>query len=109
MKFFQFFGIMCIIYVGLKTIKYILQKNSPGTSYRNPDLTYRRNGDVDYDPYSRKKSFVAYNNAREAIRQAKERGENCVQFSSCIATDVELTIDGYSLGYNETGQYITWK
>ncbi len=109
MGLFQFFGIMFVIYIGLKTVMYVFRKNSPGTRYRNPELTYRKNGDVDFDPHSRKKGFVEYNNAREAIRQARERGENCVKFSTCIATEAELTKDGYTFGYNENGRYITWK
>lgn len=69
---------------------------------RNPDLKYREDGDVDYDPKSKNPGFVAYNNIREAIRQAKKRGDTHVKVMLSNATEEMMRKDGYMVVYRNS-------
>jgi hypothetical protein len=74
---------------------------------KNPKLTYRENGDVDYDPYSSFPQFVDYNNIREIIRQAKLRGENHIHCKMSVAASEQIRKDGYT-DHNDEFATISW-
>jgi len=74
---------------------------------RNPNLKYRDNGDIDFDPFSRLPNFVEYNNAREVIRQAKKAGQNHVHWRMSVAVAKEIRQDGY-IDHNDKLDTISW-
>jgi hypothetical protein len=60
-------------------------------------LKFRENGDVDYDPKSKRPTFVEYNNVRLKIQLAKNRKERNVMDSLSVACWNELLNDGYQI------------
>ena len=74
---------------------------------KNPKLKYRDNGDVDYDPDSRQPTWVQYNNLREVIRQAKEKGLNHCHHSTSVFSSGEISKDGYKV-HNDGLNTISW-
>ena len=87
---------------------YEFSYNMIRTLPRNRNLKYRKDGDIDNDPASRMPSFCDYNAAREAIRQAKARGQNHVHWRTSTAVDRELIKDGYHIS-NDMYDTIYWK
>jgi len=78
---------------------------------KNPKLKYREKyseGDVDYDSESSHPRFVQYNNCREAIRQAKEKGYDHVHWRTSVACDEAISADGYIV-CNDGLDTISWK
>lgn len=78
---------------------------------RNKNLEYRKEnaeGDVHYDKDSKQPSFVEYNNAREAIRQAKLKGLNHVHWKVSSAVSEQLRKDGYTHYNNGNFDMISW-
>jgi hypothetical protein len=94
-------------------VKHIdFKTQEPVPVVRNPRLTYRGNGDIHFDPYSRKPSHVDYNYAREAIRQAKKRGEKSILIRLSTAMSEELEKDGYKINHkngNDNYSTVSWK
>ena len=68
---------------------------------KNHKLRYRKNGDIDFDKNSKSSLFVEYNNAREAIRQAKNKNHNHVHWKISSAVAEELEKDGYICTHDE--------
>lgn len=79
---------------------------------RNPKLKYRETehdeGEIDHDPESSHPKFVQYNNCREAIRQAKEKGYDHVHWRTSTACDEAISADGYIV-HNDSLDTISWK
>lgn len=75
---------------------------------RNPRLKYRDNGDVDNDPESRQPTWVQYNNLREIIRQAKEKGLTHCHASTSVFSSEEIRKDGYK-DHNDGLSTISWE
>lgn len=77
---------------------------------RNRKLTYREKdakGDIDRDDKSREPYHVEYNNCREAIRQAKEKGLNHVHWKTSVAVSEQIRKDGYR-DHNDGLDTISW-
>lgn len=74
---------------------------------KNSILRYRPNGDVDFDPKSRRPEFVEYNNLREVIRQAKEDKFRHVHWRTSVACDETISKDGYRV-HNDLLHTVSW-
>lgn len=93
----------CFSYAAMK----YMPKNN---SFFGRKLEYRKKdseGDIDYDPSSRLPGFVDYNGAREAIRQAKNKGLKHVHWRMSVATSEEIKKDGY-IDHNDLLDTISW-
>lgn len=79
--------------------------------FGNNGVSYRRNGDVDFDPRSRYPSFVQYNNARQSIQQAKCSGKKECSIQLCTYVIQLLIEDGYEIEYRnypESHDLVKW-